>query len=138
MRLYSIHFFALIAVALSSYFPGLDIALAALYMVILGMEAIQSNLAASKNIIIGSSLHIPGFILAIINLAGIMQWDLSSYALFILQYWYIPLIPLISLVSYSTEAGVPLYHYILLGLPVLMSLYYYLAMLVGKRIRQRC
>ncbi|HPF44163.1 MAG TPA: hypothetical protein PKV15_05640 [Syntrophomonadaceae bacterium] len=138
MRLYSIHFFALIAVALSTYFPGLDIALAVLYIVILGMEAIQSNLPTSKNIIIGSSLQIPGFILAIINLAGIMQWDLSSYALFILQYWYIPLIPLISLISYSTEAGVPLYHYILLGLPVLMSLYYYLTMLAAKRIRQRC
>lgn len=124
----------MIAVALSTYYPGLDLALAFLYIVVLGLEAIQANLPGGKNIITGLSLQIPGFILAITNLAGIGQWDLSSYALFILQFWYIPLIPIISLVSASTEAGIPLYHYILLTMPLLMTVYYYLAVLLGEKI----
>jgi len=87
----------------------------------------------SEKMIAAISLQLPGLILAIINLMEITQGDLSSYALFILQYWYIPLIPLISLISYTTEAGVPLYHYILLGLPLLMSSYYFTVVQISTK-----
>ena len=134
VRLYCIHLFALIAVAVSTYYPGLDIALALLYIFIIGKEAAAYDLYRIKNVLItATSLHLPGFILVIINLAGISSMDLSSYALFILQYWYIPLIPLISLTSHATAGGIPLYNYILLFLPVLMSLYYYMVWAIKNK-----
>ncbi|NLB52125.1 MAG: hypothetical protein GX808_04210 [Syntrophomonadaceae bacterium] len=130
-RLYLIHFFALIAVALAAYYPGLDIVLSILYITVLSLEAIYTELGVKGKLITAFSLHIPGLVLAAANIAGITQWDLSNYALFILQYWYIPLIPLISLLSFTTETGTPLYHYILLGLPFFMSIYYLVIMQIG-------
>lgn len=135
VRLYCIHFFALIAVAISIYYPGLDIALAILYILIIGKEAAEYDSSTGKNIIITAlSLHLPGFILVIINLAGVSFMDLSSYALFILQYWYIPLIPLISLTIHATVGGIPLYNYILIFLPILMSLYYYMVWIIKNKL----
>lgn len=83
------------------------------------------------------SLHLPGIVFTVVSLAKITQWDLSSYTLFILQYWYIPLVPLISMVSLTTKSGVPLYQYILLGTPLLMIIYYLLGLLISERIKIR-
>ena len=132
LRLYCIHLFAVIAVAVSTYYPGLDIALAILYIIIIGREAAGNTLTRGKSMITALSLHLPGFVLVMITLSGISQGDLSSYAMFILQYWYIPLIPLISLTSHVSLSGMPLYNFVLLLLPVLMSLYYYMVWELGK------
>lgn len=131
-----IHISALFAIALASYYPGLDIVLAILYIIILTVEGLTANFNSFKTRIAAAiSLQMPGLILAIFILAKITRWDLSSYSLFILQYWYIPLIPLISLLSFVTEAGIPLYHYILMGLPLLMSIYSLAIMQFSSKIR---
>jgi len=105
---------------------------------VLTAEGLAANFNSfTARIAVASSLQIPGLLLATINLARITQWDLSSYALFILQYWYIPLTPLISLLTFVTEAGIPLYHYILLGLPFLMSVFFGAVMQIGVKIRRR-
>ncbi|NLJ72515.1 MAG: hypothetical protein GX333_05855 [Syntrophomonadaceae bacterium] len=120
-RILVIHFFAILAVWLSTYIVGLDIFMSLLYIVVISIE-IYSLKNENKKI-----KWLSGILwLAIPLLLSILTiFKLYSLGIFLLVFWFTPIIPLISLKTYFF-ANYPLYYYILVGLPFILILYFYL------------
>jgi len=130
-KLYIIHGFASLAVWLSTYYPGLDIIVSGIYMVIVGIEAkLIRNRMVKEILLIAVLWQVPGFFLSMVSSIGL--WDLSDYSLFMLQFWYTPLMPLMSVLTAFLHAKKPLYYYLLFIMPLLMSSYYYLLAVLNK------
>jgi len=93
-RLYFLHIFAILAVWLSMYIPGLDFLFAIIYILLIIVEGKESvvSLGASQTLIAALLWQLPGLVLA----ALVMQ-SLSYNAIFLLEIWVTPLIPVISL-----------------------------------------
>jgi hypothetical protein len=124
-RLYFIHIFAFLAVGLSIYYPPWDIVLAVLYLLIIGVEAYSlRNLSIGRQLAITLAWQGPGILLFLGIISGLKVWDLSNYAFFIMQFWYTPLLPFLSLLPRFIWRGSPLYYYGLLTLPFLMAAYH--------------
>lgn len=136
IRLYAIHIFACIAIAESIYFPGLDLALAFVYLAVIGTEAfLYRREGWSRNILAALIWQLPGLILSLMSIAPAGAWGVANYGFFVLEFWYTPLVPVLSCLWGFTVQGKPLYYYLLLAAPVIMLFYYYLAILVSKRLR---
>lgn len=76
LRLYLIHCSAILAIAFSMYFPGLDLLLSFLYLALLWQEASRSIYKSQpiKQGLIGFLWQMPGIILV---LAVCLGWDFS-------------------------------------------------------------
>ena len=124
-RLYVIHIFAFLAVGLSTYYPPWDILLALLYLLIIGIEAHSlRNFNTTCQLAVILAWQGPGILLCLGIVSGITVWDLSNYAFFIMQFWYTPVLPFLSLLPGFVWQGYPVYYYVLLALPLLMSAYH--------------
>lgn len=127
LRLYCIHIFACLAIALSMYFPGLDLALAIIYLISIGIEAgLNHSCTRVRVLVIILIWQLPGLILSLTSIAPAGMWGQANYAFFILEFWYTPLVPLLSCLSGWVIQGKPLYYYLLLGAPIIIGGYYYL------------
>jgi hypothetical protein len=136
--LYFIHFFAFFAVWFSTYFPGWDIALSVLYLAIIGIESKNSrDLSWGCRVISAIIWQAPAIALCVIIITGLSAGGLSNYAIFLLQFWHTPLLPLVSLFPGTLYAGKPVYYYILLGLSFFMVLYYCWTGFSQSKIRWR-
>lgn len=125
MRLLFIHLAAILAVGLSIYYPGLDILMALLYLVVVAAEAFRfSQYSAREQIMVALLWQAPAWFLTVVNLLQVT--DIASYSIFILQLWYTPLIGLLSLPGLPVVDEKPLYYYLTLLMPVIMSSYYFL------------
>lgn len=124
-RLYFIHIFAFIAVAISTYYPPWDIILSLLYLLVVGSEArsLRDFDPKSKRLII-LSWQAPGILLFLLVISHTAIWDLSNYAFFIMLFWYTALAPMLSLLPGIFWRGWPLYYYFLLALPFIMTAYH--------------
>ncbi len=132
-RIYLIHLSAILAVWLAMYYPGLDIILSILYLVVLWEEGnytfrrIQNSL---KQAAVAVIWQLPGFILA---LSVILKWDrltdFAYYFIFILELWVTPVLPLISLLPTWTILERPLYYYLFFVLVPILAVYYCLPLL---------
>lgn len=120
-----IHLAAILAAGLSIYYPGLDIFMAVLYLVVVAAEAINfSRFSTRDKVFVAFLWQAPAWFFM---LAALWQVSgLASYAIFILQLWYTPLVGLLSLPGLPVLAERPLYYYLTLFMPFIMSCYYYL------------
>lgn len=126
LRLYFIHIFAWLAVWLAMYYPGLDLIMSIIYVMIITAE-IRSLHRCSRRLKWGSFLiwQAPGIIFSLISLISWSWWGLKQYGFFLLQFWYTPVVPLLSLVHWTVD-GYPLYYYLLLGMPLLFFAFFML------------
>jgi len=121
-RLYFIHIFAWLAIWLATYYPGLDIVLAVVYLVII-CDQMRSLAKGSKcKGVAGFILwQAPGIIFSLISLLPWSWWGIKDYAFFLLMFWYTPVVPLLSILQWVI-AGYPLYYYLLLAMPLIYGL----------------
>jgi len=135
IRLYLIQLFAGIAVALAIYFPGLDLALAFLFCLVIGAEAVIYKGNSWRSILVTALVwQLPGLLLSMQSIAPAGMWGEANYGFFVLQFWYTPLVPLLSCLAGYFIQGKPIYYYVLLGAPLLLGLYYCLAAALGRRV----
>ncbi|MFA7149250.1 MAG: hypothetical protein WC109_10580, partial [Syntrophomonadaceae bacterium] len=93
-RLYFIHIFAFLAVAISTYYPPWDIILSLLYLLVIGSEArsLRDFSSNSRRLVI-LTWQAPGILLFLLVISHTAIWDLSNYAYFIMLFWYTALVP---------------------------------------------
>lgn len=120
IRLLGIHVFAVLAVWLGSYMAGLDIVLSLIYLIVISMEikSLQKESYLTRGITALLWLGIPAF------LSLITVFRLSDIGIFILEFWFTPILPILSLKPYVFPSGRPLYYYALLWLPVVMAVHF--------------
>lgn len=122
-RLLWIHVFAGTAVWLSSYWAGLEYAVASLYLLALGYEARSArNRQAAKRLVISLAWQLPGIFMAWILAGGWNPFQPYDYAIFILGFWLTPVLPWLALLPPGSLAH-PAYFYGLIGSPFLLSLW---------------
>ncbi len=120
-RLLIIHFFAILAVWLSTYLVGLDILMSLLYIVVISIEIYNLRYENKKVKWLSGILW-----LALPLLLSVLTiFKLYNLAIFLLVFWFTPIIPLISLKT-SFFANYPFYYYVLVSLPFILILYFYL------------
>ncbi len=125
VRLFLIHILGCIAVALGMYYPGVDLALSLLYMGIIIREVISSQIDLPRRRTLAVTIwQSPALILSFASIATIRGWGQANYAFFMLEFFYTPFLPLLSLLARISVANMPLYYYVLLGLPFLIILFY--------------
>lgn len=130
IRGYIINIGAILAVCLAMYFPGLDVLLAFLYLLIVWKEGQYCRLILNnraQRAIIAIIWQLPGYLLAgaiLCSLDAVSQF--GYYFIFMLELWDTPILPLMSLLPVWTILDRPLYYYLLFIVVPLMSLYYYL------------
>lgn len=126
-RLYIIQLWAVLAVWLASYFNGLEIFLSILFAVCIIIESIMNNSERMFSCLATVLLwQLPGILLGIIIITGLtFHLPGGEYYIFVLELWYTPLIPLISLISNPFLPN-PVSYNLLLMMPVIMSIYYML------------
>lgn len=66
----------------------------------------------------------PAIICALAILSSFFITGLTDYAIFILQFWFTPLAGFLSLAGIDIIGDKPLYYYLLLYLPFIISIYY--------------
>jgi len=112
------------------YFPGLDIVLSVLYLILLWEEGKSSSrmlLNHKKQALVAMLWQLPGFILSVSVILGLDQLtDFAYYFIFILELWQTPILPLISIIPVWTILDKPLYYYLLFMMVPVMAVYYYL------------
>lgn len=129
-RLYFLHISAILAVWLAMYFPGLDIILAMLYLLLLwgeGKYTYRTLRSRQRQALIASIWQLPGLILAASVILGLDRLtDFAYYFVFILELWFTPVLPLISVLPTWTILERPVYYYALFVMVPIMAIYYYL------------
>lgn len=140
-RLYIIQMGALLTVWLASYFNGWDLIFSIIFMAIIMIESISSKgkiWPGLANVLIW---QLPGMILSLCIISGLSNFmPGGEYYIFVLELWYTPVIPLISLIS-TPFLPYPLYYNLLLSTPVIMIIYYLTGFLNPVRageIKERC
>lgn len=100
-RLYFMHFFAVLAIWMSTYFPGFDVLCTVLYIFFISLEVRSfSCLERIEKFKLGLWWLTPAVVLELIAKSSIVFYDLSNLAFFILQLWYTPFLPLVSWLVY--------------------------------------
>lgn len=127
IRLLGIHIFAVLAIWLSTYLPGLDILLSLVYLAVINMEirSLEKETIITKGIAALLWLGIPAY------LSIITSFRLSDIGIFLLEFWFTPILPILSLKPYVFDSGRPFYYYALIWLPVVMAVHFFL--LVRRR-----
>ncbi len=120
--LLGIHVFACLAIWLSTYFPGLDIFLSFLYLIIITREICDLRGTSLRTKYLAGVLWLG---LPLI-LSFITYFNLIAESIFLLIFYFTPLLPLISIKPYVFSNGTPLYYYVLLVLPFVLIVYFYL------------
>ncbi len=128
LRLLGVHLFAALAIWLSTYVVGLDIFLSWLYLIIITGEVKSLREEKVEVKWLGALLWLmPPLLLSFMTV-----FHLNNLTIFLLSFWYTPLLPLLSIKPYLFANGVPLYYYFLVTLPILFSMHFYLLMVSLK------
>lgn len=112
------------------YFPGLDIILAILYLLLLweeGKHTCRILCSRRRQALIAIIWQLPGLILAGFVILGLDRLtDFAYYFIFILELWVTPILPLISLLPTLTILERPIYFYLLFLMVPVLAVYYYM------------
>lgn len=116
---------AILAVWLGMYYPGLDIVLALLYLVIIWWEASYKNMSLIGQCLVGFVWQLPALFLSLSIIMGLDQaTDFSYYYVFMLQLWHTPILPLTTLLPDLIRLDKPLYYYeLFIFAPLLWTIY---------------
>jgi hypothetical protein len=125
LRLFIIQLGAFITIWLSSYFSGLDIILALLFLVIILSEAGSvSRDTRFRAEVIAIIWQLPGILLSLLIVTRISDgFYLGQYLIFLLEFWYTPVLPLISILN-SLFLPTPAYYYMLIYTPFFLIFFY--------------
>jgi len=127
LRLYLLQIFAFLAIWLGSYYPGLDTLLVLLYLILLSMEArLSCKYNRSKKLLIILYWQGPAVLLSLIIAGDFYIKILSQNAIFMLEFWSTPLLPLIVPFAEINYPNRPLYYFVILASPVIVGIYYYI------------
>jgi hypothetical protein len=130
LRIYFLHTFAILAVWLGMYFPGLDIMLSILYLILLreeGKHGAQLLCDNKKQGLVALLWQLPGFFLGTSVLLEFDRLtDFAYYFIFMLELWETPILPLLSLLPTGTITDKPIYYYCLFVMVPVLSILYYL------------
>ncbi|NLW91644.1 MAG: hypothetical protein GXY34_08605 [Syntrophomonadaceae bacterium] len=77
--------------------------------------------------------QLPGIILSLMSIMPAGMWGEANYGFFVLQFWYTPVVPLLSCLSDYAFYGKPVYYYLLLWMPVIFGLCYLLLVFAGRK-----
>lgn len=139
LRIYVLHFSAILAVWLAMYYPGLDILLAIIYLILLweeGKNTWQLQPKLLRQALVACLWQLPGFFLAGSILLGLDRLtEFAYYFVFILELWHTPVLPLISLLPVWTARGLPVYYGLLFAMVPVLTLYYCLPGIIQGRRR---
>jgi hypothetical protein len=112
------------------YYPGLDIILAILYLIMLWEEGKHSSRVLHnyrKQVLVAVIWQLPGLILGLSVLLGLDRLtDFAYYFVFILELWQTPILPLVSLIPSWMIIGKPIYYYSLFLMVPMLAMFYYL------------
>lgn len=127
-RLFFIHIFAILAIWLSTYIVGLDVFLSLVYFVVISWEvySLRGEPKQVKWLTALLWLGIP------VILSFLTIFNLSNLSIFLLGFWFTPLLPILS-IKIIIIANRPLYYYILIWLPFILALYFYLLISFAKK-----
>lgn len=135
-RLYLLQISAFLAIWFSTYFPGLDYLLTVVYLIIVSIEANRlKGFARSQILLITIIWQGPAALLSILVIANLYFYALSDNAIFLLEFWSTPILPLLTSLGYFNYLNKPLYYYMLLAMPCLLGLYYYTMGIMSKRLK---
>ncbi len=135
-RLYIIQIFAFFASSLSMYIPGLDLVLSILFLVIIFIETrLHARLSIRENLAVIVLWQGPAVFLAVYTFFALRFWALNDYAIFILQFWGAPLLPIWSLIDIKIIAEYPLYYYLVLIAPVFLAFFYLTASMTTSSLK---
>lgn len=127
-RIYYLHLGAVLAVWLAMYFPGLDIVLSILYLLLLWQEGKYTYRmmgSPKKQALVAIIWQLPGFILGSSVILGLDRLtDFAYYFIFILELWVTPVLPLVSLIPAWTIMERPVYYYLLFIMVPVLAVYY--------------
>lgn len=127
-RIYIIHLSAILAIWLAMYYPGLDVILSILYLLLLweeGKYTLRTFRSPLKQKIIAVIWQLPGIILGSSVILGLDRLtDFAYYFVFILELWVTPVLPLVSLLPAWSILDRPLYYYLLFVMVPLLAVYY--------------
>lgn len=133
-RIYALHLCAILAIWLGMYYPGVDIILAAIYLILLwkeGQYSWQLQHSPLRLALVAILWQLPGFILAGSILSGLGgQTEFAYYFVFILELWQTPVLPLISLLPVWTVHDMPVYYALLFVMVPVLALYYCMPALI--------
>jgi len=128
LRIYVLHLSAILAIWLGTYYPGVDIALSILYLLLLwaeGQHSWQILHSRWKQALIAAFWQLPGFLLAGTILSGLDRLtEFAYYFVFILEIWHTPVLPLISLLPVGTIWGIPIYYGLSFIMVPVLAFYY--------------
>lgn len=121
-RLYLIQVFAFCAVSLSTFYPGIDLVLSLIYIVVLIAEGrLHSKISIFQKSLIVLSWQGPALFMSFYVVTGLTFANLDDYAIFTLQFWTAPLLPWWSLLNAPLQGSYPLYYYYVLASPLLFA-----------------
>ena len=136
-RLYFLHITAVLAIWAAMYYPGWDKFCSVLYILVLIAE-IRLLVSQVKSLLtVALAWSLPWIMAALSSVLALDWWGLGNIGFFILTCWYTPWLPL--LVGAKTIiAGYPLYYYLLLALPLvnflLFFIIYYISSFKNKAV----
>jgi hypothetical protein len=113
------------AVWLGMFYPGLDIVLALLYLVIIWGEASYKSFSFVRQCLVGFAWQLPALFLSLSILLRLDQaTDFSYYYVFMLQLWHTPALPLTTLLPELIRLDKPFYYYeLFIFAPLLWTIY---------------
>ncbi|HWP97124.1 MAG TPA: hypothetical protein VN426_09755 [Syntrophomonadaceae bacterium] len=127
LRLYCLQIFAFLAISLSTYFPGWDLILSGVYLVVLTVESrLHSGLGLREKFLVLMAWQGGALFLAFYVWQGWTFWGLCDYGIFALQFWSAPLLPWWALIHIPLSSRFPCYYYLVLITPLLLSVWYFL------------
>lgn len=108
-----LHLLMVLLVSLALYFPGLDLLLSCLYLILLTALAWNlgkdSRLSLPATAVAGLIAQLPGFLLTIASRDSYLGLAAGpTYWPFVLQLWHTPFLPLLSLFPFPVAGGLSL------------------------------
>ncbi|MEQ8235835.1 MAG: hypothetical protein ABRQ23_03565 [Syntrophomonadaceae bacterium] len=142
VRIYILQLTAILAVWLAMYFPGADVALAALYLWLVWAEARQAAAQMGslvKQTVIAVVWQLPGLLMGFSLLTGLDGLtEFAYYFVFMLELWQTPVLPWLSLLPPWTISGWPVYYILIFVLVVVLICIYLLPVVIrGGRIQEK-
>lgn len=126
IRLYLLQISAFLAIWFSTYYPGLDILLAFVYLIIIRIEAgLVKGYPRRKILRLALIWQGPAAFLGLLVMGDFYVKALGENAIFLLEFWSTPLLPLLTPLTGFNYFNHPLYYYMLPAMPWLTGIYYY-------------
>ncbi|QGT98849.1 hypothetical protein SYNTR_0256 [Candidatus Syntrophocurvum alkaliphilum] len=118
LRLFFIHLGAFLAIIAATYFSIIDIILSFLFVFFIWHEAklAKKRLKGFRSLIAVTIWQMPGLIMSLLIITNLTDlFGFGEFIIFLLQFWHMPILPLLSILPAVAIFDKPLYYYGMLG-----------------------